>query len=165
MRNSWTKSRQKSEEFSFLLFTINSTALPCDFYHFNLSQPLMYFFKLTQPLTYYNSVTVHCKGEGGKPERKPYHLQKPQVWEETSGLRRNLRSEKKPQVWELSRLCPGTSTSASRLYCSSLHLVCRWQKLFWIFSLGEKNTSMNEKILIRRKDTRNEKNTIRRKKH
>jgi hypothetical protein len=49
--NSWTKSRQKSSEFSSLLFTDTSTVLPRDFY----------FFKLTQP------VTVSVKDKGGKP--------------------------------------------------------------------------------------------------
>jgi hypothetical protein len=39
--NSRTKTRQKSYEFSSLLFKVTSTALPLDFY----------FFKLTQPLT------------------------------------------------------------------------------------------------------------------
>ncbi len=33
--NSWTKSRQKSPEFSSLLFTVISTALPWYFYFFN----------------------------------------------------------------------------------------------------------------------------------
>ncbi len=60
----------------------------------------MYFFKLTQPLTYlYSSVTVHCKGERRKANRKPYPL--------PYGLRnpyRNLKSKnshdyaQKPQV-------------------------------------------------------------------
>ncbi len=38
--NSLTKSRQKSWEFSSLLFTVSSTALPWDFYFFKLTQPL-----------------------------------------------------------------------------------------------------------------------------
>jgi hypothetical protein len=62
------KSRQKSEEFSSLLFTVTSTTLPRDFY----------FFKLTQPLT----------REKGKPDRKSYPL--------LYGVRnpyRNLKSE------------------------------------------------------------------------
>ncbi len=50
--NSWTKYRQKSSEFSSLLLTVPSTALPWDFY----------FFKLMQPLT----------EERGKTYRKPY---------------------------------------------------------------------------------------------
>ncbi len=32
--NSWTKSRQKSREVSFILFTVTSTTLPWDFYSF-----------------------------------------------------------------------------------------------------------------------------------
>jgi hypothetical protein len=55
-----------------MLFTVNSTALPGDFY----------FFKLTQQLT----VSVKKKGE--KPDRKPYPL--------PYGFRnpyRNLKSE------------------------------------------------------------------------
>ncbi len=40
-----------------------------------LTQPITYFFKLTQPHTYfYSSVTVHCKEERRKPDRKPYSL-------------------------------------------------------------------------------------------
>jgi hypothetical protein len=42
------------------------------------------------------SCTVYLKEKGGKPDRKLYPLH--------CGLR------KKPQVWELSRLCPETST-------------------------------------------------------
>ncbi len=38
--NSWMKSRQKSSEFSSLLFTVTSTALPWDLNIFNLTQPL-----------------------------------------------------------------------------------------------------------------------------
>ncbi len=39
--NSWTKSRQKSKEFSSLLFTLTSTALHRDFYFFKLMEPLI----------------------------------------------------------------------------------------------------------------------------
>ncbi len=45
-----------SREFSSLLFTVTSTALPWD----------LYCFKVTQPLT------VSVKETGGKPDRKPY---------------------------------------------------------------------------------------------
>ncbi len=70
--NSWTKSRQKSQEFSSLLFTVTSTALPWDFY----------FFKLTQPLTVSTVQFLYTiKEKGGTPDRKPYHLS------ETSSLR------------------------------------------------------------------------------
>ncbi len=57
--NSETKSRQKSQEFSSLLFTFNSTGFPWD----------LYFYKLTQPLTVstvFSYWTVHCKGERRK---------------------------------------------------------------------------------------------------
>jgi hypothetical protein len=70
--NSWTKASQKCIEFSSLLFTVTSTALPWDFS----------FFKLAQPLT------VSIKEKGGKPNRKPHRL--------PYGLRnpgRNLKSE------------------------------------------------------------------------
>jgi hypothetical protein len=77
--NSWTKSRQQSSEFTSLLLTVISTALPWDFY----------FIKLTQPLT------VSVKEKGGKPDRKPYPL-----------YYMVRKSKQKPQVWELSRLCP-----------------------------------------------------------
>jgi hypothetical protein len=70
-------------------------------------QPLTYFFKLTQPRKYfYSLVTVHCKQKGGKPDRKPYP---PSLCFKKSIL--------KPQVWELSRLCPETST---KLYVHQL---------------------------------------------
>jgi hypothetical protein len=97
--NSWAKSRQNSSEFSCLLFTVTSTALPWDFYFFKLTQPIMYSFKLTQPLMcFYSSVTVHCKGERRK------------TWKKTIPL--FLRFKKyiqKHQVRQLSRLCPETS--------------------------------------------------------
>ncbi len=48
--NSWTKFRQKSSEFSSLLFKVTSTALPWDFY----------FFKLMQPLLKNHRATTHC---------------------------------------------------------------------------------------------------------
>ncbi len=74
-----------------------------------------YFFKLTQPLTV---STVHIlytvTEKGGKPEIKPYPL-----WFQ--------KSIQKPQVWELSRLCPETSTN---LYVHEFHICtvfdCRW---------------------------------------
>ncbi len=47
------KSRQKSKEFSSLLFTVIHS---------------LYFFKLAQPLT------VSEKEKGGKPDIKPYPL-------------------------------------------------------------------------------------------
>jgi hypothetical protein len=66
--NSWTKSRQKSSEFSFLLFPVTCTALPWDFYFFEFAQPL----------------TVSLKEKGGKTDIKPYPF--------PYGLR-NLKSE------------------------------------------------------------------------
>jgi hypothetical protein len=87
--NSWAKIQTKVLRVPSLLFTVTFTALPRDLYFFKITQTLMYFFILTQPLTYfYISVTVHCKGEGGKPHRKPYPL--------PYGLKnpyRNLKSE------------------------------------------------------------------------
>ncbi len=41
--NSWTKSRQKSSEFSYLIFAVTYTALPWNFYFFKLTQPLTVF--------------------------------------------------------------------------------------------------------------------------
>ncbi len=46
--------------------------------------------------SFYSSATEHRKGE--KPDRKPYPL--------PFGLKKSIQ---KPQVWELSRLCPETS--------------------------------------------------------
>ncbi len=66
-RPNWTKSRQKSKsyEFSSLLFTVTSTALPWDFY----------FCKLTQPLTVSSGQLLSTeKVKEGKTERKPYPL-------------------------------------------------------------------------------------------
>ncbi len=51
--NSWTKSRQKSSEFSSLLFTVTSTALLWDFYFFK-NHATSYRF--------YSTATVHFKG-------------------------------------------------------------------------------------------------------
>ncbi len=73
------------------------TALPWDFYFFKLTQPLMYF---------YGSVTVHCKGERTKTDRKPYP---PSQW--------FTKSIQKPQVWELSKLCPLFSQKPQRNSC------------------------------------------------
>ncbi len=88
--NSWTKSRKKAEEFSSLLFTVTYTALPWDFY----------FFKLTQPPTVSSVQLLKAvKEKGAIPDSKPYPLA---LWFK--------KSIQKPQVWELSRLCPETST-------------------------------------------------------
>ncbi len=89
--NSWTQSRHKSQEFSPLLFTVPSTALPCDFYYLKLTQPLTVS---TVQLLY-----MHCKGERRKTW---YKTILPSLWFK--------KSIKNPQVWELSRLCPETST-------------------------------------------------------
>ncbi len=78
--NSWTKSRQKSLEFSSLLFTNTSSALPWDFYFFKISQPL----------------TVSMKKNGGKPDRKPYPL--------PYGLRNPYRNLKSHLTQKQSRL-------------------------------------------------------------
>jgi hypothetical protein len=70
-------AKQKSYEFSSLLFTVTNTALPSGFY----------FFKLTQPVTA-SSSTVHLlynvKEKGGKQYLPPYGLRKPY---------RNLKSD------------------------------------------------------------------------
>jgi hypothetical protein len=63
--NSWTKFRRKSSEFSSLLFTVTSAALPWDFY----------FYKLTQPLKVSRAQLLYTvKEKRGKPDRKPYSL-------------------------------------------------------------------------------------------
>ncbi len=87
--NSWTKSRQKSSEFSFLLFTVASTtALPWDFY----------FFKLALSLTISEVQLLLVK----EKEKNLIENHTPCVWIK--------KSPKKPHVWELSRLWPETST-------------------------------------------------------
>ncbi len=62
------------------------------------TQPTSYVYLHTHATFYVFLQFSYCKleGEGGKPDRKLYPLH--------CGLR------KKPQVWELSRLCPETST-------------------------------------------------------
>ncbi len=81
--NSWTKSRQKSYEFSSLLFTVTPTAL------------LEIFLLLQTHATSYS----FCKGERRKTWKKTI---RPFLW-----FKKFIQ---KPQVWELSRLCPETST-------------------------------------------------------
>jgi hypothetical protein len=64
--NSWTKSRQKSEEFPPCNSQSPLTALPWDVYFF-ISLSYVFLFKITEPLMYfYSSVTEHCKGERRK---------------------------------------------------------------------------------------------------
>jgi hypothetical protein len=56
------KSGQKSSEFSSLLFTVTSTALPLDFY----------FLKLMQlPTVSIVQLLYTVKEKGGKPDGKP----------------------------------------------------------------------------------------------
>ncbi len=100
--NSWKKSRvwrvrilgrnPESEEFSSLLFTATSTVY---------SFALRFIFLQTYATSYsfYSSFTVHCKGERRKTWKKTIP---PSLWFN--------KSIQKPQVWELSRLCPETST-------------------------------------------------------
>ncbi len=107
--NSWTKSRQKSLEFSSLLFTVSSTALPWDLFFFKLTQSLMYFFKLTQPLMYfYIKLLYTAKEKGGKRGRK---LHPPSLWFK--------KSIQKTQVWELSWLCSETQQNYTSTFMNS----------------------------------------------
>ncbi len=87
--NSWTKSRQKSKEFTSLLFTVISLCL--EFFLFLQTHATSYSF--------YSLVTLHCRGERRKSWKKNISSS---LWFK--------KSIKKPQVWELSRLCPETST-------------------------------------------------------
>ncbi len=87
--NSWTIYRPKS-------------FLPCySLSPLKLSYATRFLFlQLTQPLTsFYSSVTVHCRGKRRKTWLK---IKSPSPWFE--------KSIQKPQAWELSRLCPETST-------------------------------------------------------
>ncbi len=82
--NSWTKSRQKSYEFSSVLFTVTSTL-----YSFALR--LIFLQTHATSFTFWSSITAlyNIKEKGGQPDRKPYPL--------PYGLRnpyRNLKSEK-----------------------------------------------------------------------
>jgi hypothetical protein len=112
MPNSGTKSKQKSEEFSSLLFTVTSTAFPWDLYFLKLAQPLTvstqaefldetqtkalrvfllaihshiysYFFKLTQPLTLSCSTLSRRKEENLKENHTPFPME---IHTETSSL-------------------------------------------------------------------------------
>ncbi len=69
--NPWTKSRQKSWEYSSLFIHSHSYSFAWD----------LYFFKLMQPLT------VSVKEKVGKPDRKPYPLPNGLINTETSSLR------------------------------------------------------------------------------
>ncbi len=76
-----------------LLYSDNGTTV----YSFALR---FIFFKLTQlHIQFLEFVTLRFKGERGKPDSKPYPL--------PYGLRKACR---KPQAWELSRLCSETWT-------------------------------------------------------
>ena len=124
--SSFPKSRQKFEEF-FLCYSqspLHSTALPWHFYFFKLMQPLRYFLKLTQPLVYfskliqpatyfYSSVTVHCKGERRKAERKAYPLPYG-LWNPY----RNLKSENSQDYAQKPQRNCTFMTSASGLWYS-----------------------------------------------
>ncbi len=61
--NSRTKSRQKFEEFSSLLFTVTSTALPWDFYFVKKNSCNLLHISFVR-------VPVHCKGERRKTWQK-----------------------------------------------------------------------------------------------
>jgi len=75
------------KEFSSLLFTVTSTALPWYFYFFKLMQPLTFFF-ISHKTYFHSKVTLHCKEKGGKPDRKPYPLPYGlRIHTETSSLR------------------------------------------------------------------------------
>jgi hypothetical protein len=79
----------QTKQFSSLLFTVTSSAFRWDFY----------FFKLTQPFTVSTVQLLYTvKEKGGKRDRKNHILS---LWFK--------ESIKKPQVWELSRLCPEIS--------------------------------------------------------
>ncbi len=66
--NFWTKSREKSWEFSSLLFIVTSTL-------YSYSFALRFLFLQTQATShyFYRKFTIQCKREkkGGKPVRKP----------------------------------------------------------------------------------------------
>ncbi len=94
--NSWMKSRQKSSEFSSFLFIVTSTDLPCDFYFFELKRPLT----VSRVLLLY---TVKEKEENLIKTIPP-----------SLGLKKSTQKQKK--VWELSRLCPETSTKLYFMY-------------------------------------------------
>jgi hypothetical protein len=94
------KNPEKSLKSFHHCYSQSPTALPWDFCLFKLSQPLKVS---TVQLLY----TV--KDNGGKPDKK---TTPPSFWFK--------KSTQKPQVWELSRLCPEIST---KLY---VHEFCFW---------------------------------------
>ncbi len=110
--NVWTKSWQKPSEFFSLLFKVTSTALPWDFY----------FFKLTHwhatSYSFYNALVYTVKEKGGKPDRKP-HL--PSLWFK--------KSIQKPEVWELSSLCPEPQRNCTFTNSASGCSIRSWELL------------------------------------
>ncbi len=127
--NSLTKcSRQKSQEFSSLLFKATSTALPWLFY-FSNSHILLQFLQC---------YCTNVQDKGGKPDRKPHPLPN------GSGNPypcRNLKS------WELSRLCLETSRKLCvhefgfwchcDIHCKMSSELFSWVKnVFWFYESG-----------------------------
>ncbi len=79
------------------VFRVFLLAIHSHLYSFALR---FYFIKLTQPLMISRIQLLYTvKESGGKPDRKPYP---PSLW-----LKKSIQ---KPHVWELSWLCPETST-------------------------------------------------------
>ncbi len=96
-----------------LLVTVTSIALPWYFY----------FFKLTPPLTVLTVKLQHnIKEKGEKPKRKLY----PSLW-----FKNSIR---KPQVWELSRLCQKPEWNCTFMNSASRYSVypCMWTKFCYI---------------------------------
>ncbi len=97
--NSWMKSRKNSvlaihsHLYSFALRFLSISSNSCNLLHISSNSRNILHISTVQLLH-----TV--KEKGGKPHGKPYPS--------PNGLRNPYRQ--KPQVWELSRLCPETST-------------------------------------------------------
>ncbi len=124
--NSWTKSRQKSEEFSSLLFSHLSSFWDCC------------SFKLAQPLRVSTVQLLYTvKEKWGKPNRKPYHLPY-----DLRNPYRNLKSEnsqdyaQKPQ-WN----CTFMNLASEKIWAPSAlskkHADCwtisMWFSLFYFY--------------------------------
>ncbi len=89
-RNLWRNPRTKFLRVFLLAIDSHLSRFALRFYFFKLTQPFTYFFKLTQPLTYvFSSVTVHCKGERRKTDRKPYPI--------PYGLKNHTEASENPQ--------------------------------------------------------------------
>ncbi len=141
--NSWTKYRQKSEEFSSLLFPVTSTALPWE----------LYFFKLTQSLTVSTVQLLYTvKEKGGNLIEN--HT--PSLW--FKNPYRNFKSEKsqdyarKPQ-WNDTFM---NLASAQRMKEPLPGIMCNIDLLWKIWRRSSEKTILNFRLWVALHNTRHQ---------